>query len=76
MLEKEPNVLVYELTKSRKEERLYKIVEFYRDQAAFDAHCATSYFQSQFAKLAAMLERPPEGDFLDAVDAWKVPARA
>ncbi|CAN7220744.1 putative quinol monooxygenase [Phenylobacterium sp. LjRoot219] len=64
----EPGVLVYQLTRSRTEPNGYKMIEFYRDQAAFEAHAAADYFQASMGDLASLIAAEPQVEFLDPVE--------
>lgn len=63
----EPGVLVYQMLKSKTEPDVYRMVEFYRDEPAFEAHGAADHFQASLAELASLLAGEPEVEFLDAV---------
>ena len=63
----EPGVLYYQLTKSRTEANLYKVVEAYADKAAFDLHCASEAFLTAWPGIVACLDGPPTAEMLDAV---------
>lgn len=63
----EPGALVYELSRAQGEADTYVAVEFYSDQAAFDAHCAAPYFLAAFPKLAE-LWIPPEATLVEGLD--------
>ena len=64
----EPGALVYQLTRSRTEPNGYKMIEFYRDQAAFDAHAVADYFQASLGDLASLIAAEPQVEFLDPVE--------
>jgi quinol monooxygenase YgiN len=64
----EPGVLVYQLTRSRTEPNSYKMLEFYRDQAAFEEHAAAEYFQASMGDLASLIAAEPQVEFLDPVE--------
>lgn len=55
----EPGVRFYQLAKSDREENTYQIVELYEDQAAFDSHVATAWFQAAYPKFGALLSEKP-----------------
>lgn len=63
----EPGNLFYELTRSRSDTAEYFALEFYRDQAAFDAHATSPHFQAAFPKLMEMWDGMPETTFVDQV---------
>ena len=54
--EAEPGVLFYHAGKSRDEERTYRVVEAYRDQAAMDEHIASRFVQDPREELAGCIE--------------------
>ena len=64
----EPGALVYQMTRSKAEANTYKMIEFYRAQAAFDDHAAAPYFQASLDELAALLAGEPNVEFLDPVE--------
>ncbi len=65
----EPGNLVYQLTKSRTEPGVYKVLELYADQAALTAHGQTEYFKKAGAEvLGPALAGRPEIEYLDAVE--------
>ena len=63
----EPGTLVYQLTKSRTEPNLYKMLELYQDQAALDVHGKGEGARAAFAKLGGCLAGKPDLEYLDAV---------
>ena len=64
----EPGALIYQLTRSKAEPGVYKMIEFYRDQAAFEAHAAADYFQASLVDLAGLVAGEPQVEFLDPVE--------
>lgn len=62
----EPGALVYDLVKASNEPETYVAVEFYSDQAAFDAHCAAPYFTAVIGKLME-LWIPPEATLVENI---------
>jgi quinol monooxygenase YgiN len=56
MRDSEPGCLLYSLLKSRTNPRAYIVHEQYRDQAALDAHEASSHGKVYFPKIRAILE--------------------
>ncbi len=65
----EPDVLMYQLTRSRTEIRTYKVLELYRDAEAQAYHGQTDHYKAAIATLfAPTLAGRPEGEFLDGVD--------
>ena len=63
----EPGNLAYQLTKSRTEPNVYKVLEVYADQAALDAHGKTEYFRAAGPKFGAVLAGRPEIEYLDGI---------
>ena len=63
----EPGNLAYQLTKSRTEEGVYKVLEVYKDQDALTHHGGTDYFRAAGPKFAAVLAGRPEVEYLDGV---------
>ena len=64
---KEPGNRMYQLTRSRAEPRLYKVLEMYDDQAALDAHGTSDHYREGGRKLRDLVEGRPEVEVLDAV---------
>ena len=63
----EPGNRMYQLTRSRAEPRLYKVLEMYDDQAALEAHGASDHYKEGGRKLRDLAEGRPEVEVLDAV---------
>ena len=63
----EPGNLAYQLTKSRTEPNLYKVLELYADQDALTLHGETEYFKAAGPKFGAVLAGRPEIEYLDGV---------
>ena len=63
----EPGNLVYQLTRSRTEDGVYKVLEVYADQAAVDAHRASDHFKTLGAALGPFMTGRAEVEVLDAV---------
>ena len=63
----EPGNLAYQLTKSRTEPNLYKVLELYADQDALTLHGGTEYFKAAGPKFGAVLAGRPEIEYLDGV---------
>ena len=63
----EPGNLAYQLTKSRTEEGVYKVLEVYQDQDALTLHGGTDYVRAAGPKFAAVLAGRPEVEYLDGV---------
>ena len=64
---KEPGNLMYQLTRSRTEDRTYKVLELYKDADALQAHRGTDHFKAAGAKMGPCLAGPPDIEYLDAV---------
>ena len=65
--EKEPDTLVYHLTRIRGTEGEYRVLELYRSEEAFKVHLASDHFQAFRPKMAALVVAPPEAERLDVV---------
>ena len=63
----EPGNLCYQLTKSRTEAGVYKVLELYKDQDALTHHGQTDYFRAAGAKMGPCLAGRPEIEYLDGV---------
>ena len=63
----EPGNIAYQLTKSRTEPNLYKVLELYADQDALTLHGGTEYFKAAGPKFGAVLAGRPEIEYLDGV---------
>lgn len=63
----EPGNLVFQLTKSRTDGQIYKVLELYKDQDALTAHFGTDYFKESGAKLRPCMAGRPDIETLDAV---------
>lgn len=63
----EPGCLVYQLTKSRTEAGVYKVLELYADQSALEAHGKTDYFRAAGAKMGPTMADRPSIEYLDSV---------
>ena len=64
----EPGNIAYQLTKSRTDPQIYKVLELYKDQDALSAHGGTDYFKAAGAKMAPCMGGRPEIEYLDAVE--------
>ena len=64
----EPGNIAYQLTKSRTEPNVYKVLEVYKDQEALTHHGGTDYFKAAGPKFGAVLAGRPEIEYLDGVD--------
>lgn len=63
----EPGNLVYQLTRSRTEPGVYKVLEVYRDVDAQTAHRESTHFKELGAALGPYLAGRPEIEVLDAI---------
>ena len=63
----EPGNVAYQLTKSRTEPNVYKVLELYKDQDALTHHGGAEHFKAAGAKLAGVLAGRPEIEYLDGV---------
>jgi quinol monooxygenase YgiN len=64
----EPGCLVYQLTKSRSEPGIYKVLEFYASEEALKHHSGTDYFKAAGAAMGPFMAGRPEIEYLDAVE--------
>lgn len=64
---KEPGNLCYQLTKSRADGTVYKVLELYKDQDALTHHGGTEYFRAAGPKMGPCLAGRPEIEYLDGV---------
>jgi len=64
----EPGNLLYQLTKSRTEAGVYKVLEVYASEDALKAHGATDYFKAAGAAMGPTMAGRPEIEYLDAVE--------
>ncbi len=63
----EPGTLVYQLTKSRADASLYKVLELYQDLAALNAHGTSEAVRAAFSRMGDCLQGRAEVEYLDAV---------
>jgi quinol monooxygenase YgiN len=63
----EPGTLVYQLTASRQDDTIFKMIELYKDQEAQSVHGQSQGFKDIAANLAGILAGPPETEKLDIV---------
>ena len=63
----EPGCLAYQLTKSRSDPTVYKVLELYKDQDALTHHGGTEYFRAAGPKMGPCLAGRPEIEILDGV---------
>ena len=63
----EPGNIAYQLTKSRANPQVYKVLELYTDQDALATHGQTEYFKAAGPKLGPCMGGRPEIEYLDGV---------
>ncbi|MEI6440708.1 MAG: putative quinol monooxygenase [Alphaproteobacteria bacterium] len=63
----EPGNVAYQLTKSRSNPQVYKVLELYADQDALTSHGQTDYFKAAGPKLGPCMGGRPEIEYLDGV---------
>lgn len=63
----EPGCLFYQVTRSRTDPNVFKLLEAYESQEALDAHRTTAHFPVISASLAPHLGSAPQVEFLDAL---------
>ena len=63
----EPGALFYQLTRSRAEAGVYKVLELYKDQESLTAHGATDYFRELGRRMGPCMAARPDVEYLDAV---------
>ncbi|WP_309646494.1 putative quinol monooxygenase [Phenylobacterium sp.] len=63
----EPGNIFYQLTKSRTDPTVYKVLELYKDQDALSSHGQTDYFKAAGAKMGPCMGGRPEIEYLDGV---------
>jgi len=64
----ESGCLVYQLTKSRTEAGIYKVLELYASAEDLKAHGGTDYFKAGGAAMGPFMAGRPEIEYLDAVE--------
>ena len=64
----EPGCLSYQLTKSRTEAGIYKVLELYADADSLKAHGQTEYFKAAGGKMGPTMAGAPVVEYLDAVE--------
>lgn len=63
----EPGNLSYQLTRSKTDPLVYKVLEVYADQEALTAHGASAHFRAAGPGLGACLDGRPEIEYLEGV---------
>jgi quinol monooxygenase YgiN len=63
----EPGNLMYQLTRSRTDAGVYKVLELYKDADALKHHGGTDYFKAAGAEMGPCMAGRPEIEYLDAV---------
>ncbi len=64
----EPGAIVYQLTKSKTEAGVYKVLELYASEDALKHHGGTDYFKAAGAAMGPFMAGRPEIEYLDAVE--------
>lgn len=64
----EPGCIVYQLTKSKTEAGVYKVLELYASTEDLKAHGGTDYFKAGGAAMGPFMAGRPEIEYLDAVE--------
>jgi quinol monooxygenase YgiN len=64
----EPGCIVYQLTKSKTEAGVYKVLELYASEDALKAHGSSDYFKAAGAAMGPFMAGRPEIEYLDAVE--------
>ena len=64
----EPGCLTYQLTRSRTEPGVYKVLELYASEAALKHHGGTDYFKAGGVAMGPFMAGRPEIEYLDAVE--------
>jgi quinol monooxygenase YgiN len=64
----EPGNLVYQLVRVRGERGSYKMIEFYRDQAAYDQHAQAPYLGESLGQLMSCLDGAPRVELVESAD--------
>jgi quinol monooxygenase YgiN len=64
----EPGCLMYQLTKSKTEAGVYKVLELYASADALKHHGSTDYFKAAGAAMGPTMAAAPNIEYLDAVE--------
>lgn len=64
----EPATHVYQLCRIPGHENRYRMIEFYTDQAAIDAHVRTPWFREALPKFDELLAAKPQLEILRTID--------
>ena len=64
----EPGCLMYQLTKSKTEAGVYKVLELYASTDAIKHHGGTDYFKAAGAAMGPFMAGAPDIEYLDAVE--------
>lgn len=64
----EPGCLMYQLTKSKTEAGVYKVLELYASADALKHHGGTDYFKAAGAAMGPTMAAAPNIEYLDAVE--------
>ncbi len=64
----EPGNLVYRLARVRGQPGKYKMIEFYRDEAAYNQHAQAPYLGESLPQLMACLDGEPQVELIESAD--------
>ncbi|MFT4252201.1 MAG: putative quinol monooxygenase [Caulobacter sp.] len=64
----EPGAIIYQLTRSKSEAGVYKVLELYASEEALKHHGGTDYFKAAGAAMGPFMAARPEIEYLDAVE--------
>jgi quinol monooxygenase YgiN len=64
----EQGCLLYQLTRTRADPTVYKVLELYADLDAQKAHGRSDHFRAANPKIGACLDGPPQLDQLDVIE--------
>lgn len=67
VLANEPGAFAYYLLRSRKDPASYRVVELYRDDAAYQAHRETDHYRRHIDGIIALLAEPPQVEHFDTI---------
>lgn len=67
VLTKEQGAIDYYLLRSRTDPAIYRVVERYIDDAAYEAHRQTDHYTSRIGHILAVLACPPVVEHFDTV---------
>jgi quinol monooxygenase YgiN len=64
----EPGCIVYQLTRSKTDAGVYKVLELYASEDALKAHGSSDYFKAAGAAMGPFMAGRPEIEYLDVVE--------